>query len=74
MTYRLGRIKKVSCVAAGAANKREPLLSNHMIMEMNCVGSLLILAIGLNLLGVTKIKVADYLPAILVAMLLAIVI
>ncbi len=57
-----------------AAGLIEPLLSSHMIMEMNCVGSLLILAIGLNLLGIAKIKVADYLPAILVAMLLAIVI
>ena len=52
----------------------EPLLTNHMIMEMNCAGSLLILAIGLNLIGITKIKVADYLPAILIAMLLASVI
>lgn len=57
-----------------AAGLIEPLLSPHMIMEMNCVGSLLIVAIGLNLLGITKIKVADYLPAILVAMLFAIVI
>lgn len=49
----------------------EPLLTTHMIAEMNCVGSLLIVAIGLNLIGITKIKVADYLPAILVALLLA---
>lgn len=52
----------------------EPLLTTHMIAEMNCVGSLLIVAIGLNLIGITKIKVANYLPAILIAMLLAIVI
>ena len=51
----------------------EPLLTTHMISEMNCVGSLLIVAIGLNLMGIAKIKVADYLPAILVALLLAIV-
>ncbi len=50
----------------------EPILSAHMIAEMNCVGSLLIVAIGLNLIGVTKLKVADYLPAILVAMILAV--
>ena len=49
----------------------EPLLTTHMIAEMNCVGSLLIVVIGLNLMGITKIKVADYLPAILVALLLA---
>lgn len=51
----------------------EPLLTVHMISEMNCVGNLLIIAIGLNLMGITKIKVADYLPSILAALLLAIV-
>ena len=55
-----------------AAAVMEPLLSGHMIMEMNCAGSLLIVAIGLNLIGIAKIKVADYLPAIPIAMLLAI--
>ena len=49
----------------------EPYLTTHMIAEMNCVGSLLILVIGLNLMGITKIKVANFLPAILIAMLLA---
>lgn len=52
----------------------EPILTSHMISEMNCVGSLLIVVIGLNLMGITKIKVANFLPAILLAMLLAIVI
>ncbi len=51
----------------------EPLLTAHMIAEMNCVGSLLIFAIGLNLLGITKLKVANLLPAIALAMLLAVV-
>ena len=37
---------------------------------MICVGSLLILALGLNLLGVTKLKVANYLPAVVFAPLL----
>ncbi len=49
----------------------EPMLSHHMICEMNCTGSLLIVLIGLNLMGITKIKVANFLPAILVSMLLA---
>ena len=52
----------------------QPILTTHMIAEMNCVGSLLIVLIGLNLMGITKIKVANFLPAILIAMLLAIVI
>lgn len=52
----------------------EPYLTSHMIAEMNCVGSLLIVIIGLNLMGITKIKVANFLPAILIAALLATVI
>ena len=57
-----------------AAGLLQPLLTTHMISEMNCVGNLLIVLIGLNLMGITKIKVANFLPAILVAMLLAIII
>ena len=37
------------------------------VNEMTAVGSLLIIMIGTNLMGITKIKVADYLPAILFA-------
>jgi hypothetical protein len=37
---------------------------------MNAVGGLLILGVGLKLLGIRDVKVADYLPAILVAPLL----
>lgn len=41
-----------------------PFLSDYVIAEMTCVGSLLIFAIGLNLLGISKLKVMNYLPAI----------
>ena len=44
-----------------------PLLSDAAIAEMTCSGSLLIFALGLNLLGITKIKVANLLPAIVFA-------
>lgn len=44
-----------------------PFMSTGAINEMTCAGSLLIVMIGLNLMGITKIKVADYLPAILLA-------
>ena len=43
-----------------------PYLTDAVIAEMTCVGSLLILALALNLLNITKIKVANLLPAILV--------
>lgn len=49
----------------------EPLLTHHMISEMNLTGSLLIVLIGLNLMGITKIKVANFLPTIFISMLLA---
>ena len=31
---------------------------------MSCAGSLMILALGLNIIGVTKIKVINFLPAL----------
>ena len=49
----------------------EPYLTEVAIAEMTCSGSLLIMAIGLNLLGVTKIKVVNYIPAIFISALLA---
>lgn len=44
-----------------------PFLTDLAIAEITCVGSLMILALGLNLLGVTKIKVANMLPAMVAA-------
>lgn len=44
-----------------------PFMGPGAINEMTCAGSLLIVMIGLNLMGITKIKVADYLPAIVFA-------
>lgn len=44
-----------------------PLMSTAVINEMTCTGSILIIMIGTNLMGITKIKVADFLPAILFA-------
>ncbi len=43
-----------------------PVLSDAAVAEMTCVGSLLILAIGLNLLKMTKIKVMDFILAIFI--------
>ena len=34
---------------------------------MSCAGSLMILALGLNIIGVTKIKVINFLPALILA-------
>ena len=44
-----------------------PVLTTEAVAEITCVGSLMILALGLNLIGVTKIKVANFLPAIVLS-------
>lgn len=47
-----------------------PILTDSAIAEMTCVGSLIIIALGTNLIGATKLKIANYLPAIVIAPLL----
>ena len=42
----------------------QPLLSDAVIAEMTCVGSLMIVALAFNMLGMTKIKVMNLVPAI----------
>jgi len=44
-----------------------PFMTTGAINEMTCVGSILIIMIGTNLMGITKIKVADFLPAIILS-------
>ena len=44
-----------------------PFMSMSAINEMTCAGSILIIMIGTNLMGITKIKVADFLHAIILA-------
>lgn len=46
-------------------------LTPAVISEINCVGSLLIVAIALNILDLTKIKVANLLPAPFLPILLS---
>jgi uncharacterized membrane protein YqgA involved in biofilm formation len=48
-----------------------PVLTTSAINEMTCAGSLIIIALGLNIIGVTKLKVANYLPAIVIAPLIS---
>ncbi len=45
----------------------EPVLSDSAIAEITCVGSLMILALGLNLTGLSKFKVANYFPALILS-------
>lgn len=41
------------------------LTSPELIAEITCAGSVMIIALGLNILGITKIKVANFLPALI---------
>lgn len=56
-------------VYQGAIALLAPVLSDAVVAEMSCVGSLLIIGIGLNMLNVTKLKLANYLPAIILPIL-----
>ena len=48
------------------ANVMKDLLTPDVINEMSAVGGILILAIGINILGIKKIKVANMLPSIFI--------
>ena len=54
------------------AGMRGGILSTVVIGNMSAVGSLLIVGLGLNMLGVTKIKVANLLPAIFIPIIFGI--
>ena len=51
-----------------------PVLTPFAVAEMTCTGSLILIAIGTNLMGISKIKVADYLPAILFAPIICMIV
>ena len=53
-----------------AASVLAPLLSDAVIAEMTCVGSLMIIGLALNMLGLTKIKVTNFIPAVFLPILL----
>ena len=53
------------------ASMLEPFLSSSIVNAMTATGGLLILGIALNILQVTKIRVGNLLPAILIAAALA---
>lgn len=48
------------------ANSVKSLLTPEVINEMSAVGGILIMAIGINILGIKKIKVGNMLPAVFI--------
>ena len=53
-----------------AAESAKSLLTDSVVVEMNAVGGLLIVAIGLDLIGVKRLPVGNMLPAVFVAVAL----
>lgn len=47
-----------------------PFLSDAVIAEMTCAGSVIIIGLGFNLLGITKLKTMNFLPAMFLPILL----
>jgi len=49
-----------------------PILTDYIIAQMSVIGSLLIIGLALNMLKITKIKVMNFVPAILLPIILCI--
>ncbi len=47
-----------------------PYIGDVLIGELTCTGSLMVAVIGLNMAGITKAKVADFLPALVLVPIL----
>ena len=47
-----------------------PLLTDAVLAEITFTGSLLIIGIGLNILGLTKLRILNMMPAVLFPILL----
>lgn len=55
------------------ASAAQPFLGSAVIAEMNTVGSLLLLALALDLLGILHLKLMNFLPAMFLPILLCLV-
>ena len=49
-----------------------PILTEYAVAQMSVIGSLLIISLATNMLGITKIKVMNYLPAIFLPLIICI--
>lgn len=49
-----------------------PILTEYAVSQMSVIGSLLIISLATNMLGITKIKVMNYLPAIFLPLVICI--
>jgi uncharacterized membrane protein YqgA involved in biofilm formation len=54
-----------------AASWVKPYVTPAMISELSAVGGALVMMIGINLLGLKKIKTGDFLPALVLVVVLS---
>lgn len=47
-----------------------PYLNSTVTTEMDCVGSLIMIGLAFNMLGITKLRISNYVPAVFVPVLL----
>lgn len=47
-----------------------PFLTDRVINEMTCVGSVIIIGLALNMLGITRLRVMNFVPAIFLPILI----
>jgi uncharacterized membrane protein YqgA involved in biofilm formation len=52
------------------AGQLKPLFSPEMIRELTAVGGIIIIGIGINILGIQKIRVGNMLPALLIIIII----
>lgn len=52
----------------------QPFLTDYSIAEMTCVGSVLMIAVALNMMNITKIKVMNLVPAVFIPIILCMLI
>lgn len=45
----------------------EPVLTGGAVNSITCVGSIIIMGLGLNLTGVSKFKIANFIPAVFIS-------
>lgn len=50
----------------------EPFLTDPVIAEMNCVGNVIIIGLAMNMLGISKFKVMNFVPAIFLPIVLCV--
>lgn len=52
------------------ANLISPFLTDYVINEMTCVGFVIIIGLSFNMLGLTKLKIMNFVPAIFIPIIL----